>query len=69
MKQRLMIYADEGKVLTNGKVYGVRIYLSTTDKLEDFYEITMEEYEEILEEQRKAEEDDEDYISEEVDGE
>lgn len=48
MKTRLIIYADEGKVLTDGEIYGTEIYLSDTAKAEDFHEITQAEYDEIL---------------------
>ena len=37
-------------VLTNGEAYGKTIYLGINDKPENWYEITDEEYEEILKE-------------------
>lgn len=48
MKTRLIIYADEGKVLTDGETYGTEIYLADTAKVEDFHEITQAEYDEIM---------------------
>ena len=54
MKTRLTLYADEGKVLTNGEVYGDIIHLDENDAGSDFYEITQEEYDEI--QRKEAEE-------------
>lgn len=48
MKTRVILYADEGKILTNGETYGRRVYLADTASPDDYYEITREEYEEIL---------------------
>lgn len=53
MKTRKIIYADEGKVLTNGEIYGTRIYLAEGLNSEDFYEITTEEYSEIMKAQEE----------------
>ena len=55
MKERIIIYADEGKVLTNGEIYGVQIFLADTESKEDYYEITVDEYNAIME--AKEEED------------
>ena len=55
MKTRIIIYADEGKVLTNGEIYGKQIFLSESTSAEDFYEITDEEYADILEQQPEVE--------------
>ena len=57
MKTRIVIYADEGKVLTNGTIYGTRICLAEGRNAYDFYEITAEEYAEIMaaEEAKQAE--------------
>lgn len=48
MKTRKVIYADEGKVLTNGQIYGTRIYLAEGVSEADFHEISVEEYSEIM---------------------
>lgn len=53
MKTRIIIYAEEGKVLTNGSIYGKEIYLAEGVSTDDFYEITDAEYEEILETENK----------------
>lgn len=52
MKTRLIIYAEDGHVLTNGEIYGKQISLATGITAEDFREITDEEYQQILDEQR-----------------
>lgn len=50
MKTRTIIYADEGKILTNGEIYGKQIYLADGMSSESFHEITEAEYEEIMRE-------------------
>jgi hypothetical protein len=52
MITRLVLTADEGKVLTNGEIYGKQIYLAEGLTEKGFYEITEAEYNEIV----KAEE-------------
>lgn len=42
-----VIKADEGKILTDGTVYGRVIYLAKGRSADEFYEITEAEYEEI----------------------
>jgi len=41
---RTVITADDGKVLTNGVIYGTEIILSDTESPETYREITVEEY-------------------------
>ena len=50
MTTRTIIYADEGKVLTNGETYGKEILLAIGTTAEEFYEITDAEYKKIEEE-------------------
>lgn len=42
------ITATEGMVLTNGTAYSKEIYLGVNDSIENWHEITEEEYSEIL---------------------
>lgn len=48
--KRIKLNANEGMILTNGEAYGRVVYLGVTDKPENWYEITEEEYQRILEE-------------------
>lgn len=50
MKQRTVLYADEGKVLTNGTDYGKQIFLADGVDPSVYHEITDEEYSKILDE-------------------
>ena len=43
-----LIFADDGKILTNGVDYGTTISLADGVSDKDYYEITIEEYEQIL---------------------
>lgn len=48
MIARTVIYADEGKILTNGEIYGKQIFLAEGVSEADFHEITEEEYEKLM---------------------
>lgn len=48
--------ATDGHVLTNGEAYGKEIYLGKFDSPENWSEITEEEYEAVLAEQERQEE-------------
>ena len=50
----IMLKADEGKVLTNGEVYGKVIVLGNGDVAENYHEITDEEYCELMAESEEA---------------
>lgn len=45
----ITIFADKGKVLTNGKIYGTTISLAEGMSADEFHEITEEEYNKIQE--------------------
>ncbi len=49
MKTRTVIYADEGKMLTNGEIYGKQIFLAEGVSADDFHEITEAEYNALME--------------------
>lgn len=46
----LMLKADDGKIITNGEVYGKVIILGNGDIADNYREITEEEYEIFLKE-------------------
>ena len=48
LKIRKVLYADEGKVLTDGEIYGKIIYLAEGLDESSFHEITDAEYEATL---------------------
>ena len=45
---RVVLIADEGKVLTNGETYAKSIALGDWDSPNNYHEITVEEYENIM---------------------
>ena len=51
------IEATEGKILTNGEIYGKQIYLAEGVNADNFYEIPIEEYEEMMESPEATEND------------
>ena len=55
MKTRTIIYADDGKILTNGEIYGKQIFLAEGVSEDGFYEITEEEYAERINEKEEDE--------------
>ena len=56
MKTRKILYADEGKILTDGTHYGKVIYLAEGADESAYHEITQEEYEAIVAEQEREKE-------------
>ena len=53
MKTMITLYADEGMILTDGENFGTTMQLAEGRTAEDIREISMEEYEEILEAEAK----------------
>ena len=53
MKIRKVLYADKGKVLTDGTIYGTTISLAEDRSADDFYEISTEEYAAIMAQKEK----------------
>ena len=45
----ITIIANEGMVLTNGESYVKKIYLGINDNPNNWYEITIEEYQNLIE--------------------
>ena len=48
---REILIAPDGYMFTDGKTYGRKVYLATDRNKNEFYLITIEEYEEILKQQ------------------
>ena len=46
---RIVLKADEGFVYTNGEIYGTTIYLAEGVSAEGFRQITIEEYNRLME--------------------
>lgn len=53
---RQKLIANEGMILTDGKTYGSEIFLAEGASTDAYYEITREEYEQILLEQEVVDE-------------
>lgn len=49
------IFASEGFVLTNGSTYGKKVSLGINDTINNWHEITEEEYNKILESEEENE--------------
>ena len=54
MKARIVLYADPGMVLTDGKTYGKQIFLGDGRSAEEFHEITDEQMATIQQAQMEA---------------
>ena len=54
MKRRTILYADKGKILTNGVIYGRQIFLADDISDDNFHEITEEEYQDTLKAEEEA---------------
>lgn len=50
----IKIEAEEGKMLTDGNTYGSIIYLASNRSVNEFYEITITEYEKRMAEQEEV---------------
>ena len=46
--ERIILKADKGMVLTDGKVFGRTIYLADGRNKEEFYALTEEEFKEMI---------------------
>jgi hypothetical protein len=57
MDKMKVLFADDGKILTDGEIYGTAIYLAEDRDESDFYEITLAEYEARMEEGEATEAD------------
>jgi hypothetical protein len=55
--ERKILTANEGMVLTDGEIYGKEIYLAEGISVDIFYEITQAEYDEIIAQEKRIEED------------
>lgn len=53
MKTKIILYADEGMILTDGENYGTTVYLAEGREASEFHEITEAEYEQILKEEEE----------------
>ena len=51
---RIILTADEGKIYTNGEIYGKQIYLAEGASAESFRQVTLEEYLESIAHQQEV---------------
>lgn len=49
MMGRIKMVATEGMILTNGEIYGKTVFLGNSDSPDNWWEIPMENYEEVME--------------------
>ena len=49
--ERTILTASEGMILTDGEIYGVKIFLAAGRSADEFHEITMTEYANIIEQE------------------
>lgn len=54
--ERIILNANEGKILTDSQIYGTTIFLEVGKDPSIFYEISLEEYEKLFEEEEREEE-------------
>lgn len=52
--ERKVLIASEGMLLTDGEIYGTKIFLAEGRSAEEFHEISREEYEKIKEQEAQA---------------
>ena len=57
MSDRIILNASDGKVFTDGNIYGKQICLEEGMSADGFYEISEEEYEQIVNDADATEED------------
>lgn len=50
---KVVITADDGKILTNGETYAKKLVLGEWDKAENYHEITEKQYQKILAKQNE----------------
>ena len=55
MTNERVIKASDGMMLTNGEVFASSVRLGDWDSADNWHEVTMEEYENILQEQLREE--------------
>lgn len=52
--ERKVLIASEGMLLTDGEIYGTKIFLAEGRSAEEFHEISREEYEKMKEQEAQA---------------